>query len=234
MGRWPSDRLVQDRWGPAYVPLTASSRVRTFAIVTRDHVHDTTQRRHSEDLEKCSVLRVKRASPPLCLCPRCARRDNFVTASETAWKSHPLRIISSDQNCALTWCLQSIIKLLRDGKTSRSWIHFHFSGVIPRILRVRPWRGRVGGEERSGCFCSFSTPFSYMVILGHRNHVFDPASVFLSKRYLYSQQKRPKEQETGQIQTAISICKFLCPGMTLYYQPFYVLRWPVCLVGKFE
>ena len=30
---------------------------------------------------------------------------------------------------------------------SRSWIDSHFSGVIPRMLRVRPWRGRVEGEE---------------------------------------------------------------------------------------
>ena len=31
------------------------------------------------------------------------------------------------------------------------------------------------------------------------DHVFDPASVFLSKRDLYSKQKRPEEQKTVQI-----------------------------------
>ena len=51
------------------------------------------------------------------------------------------------------------------------------------------------------------TRTTYRVIPGHRNHVFDPASVFLSKRDLYSKQKRPKEQETGQI----SDCDFYVP-----------------------
>jgi len=41
--------------------------------------------------------------------------------------------------------------------------------------------------------------YTYRVIPGHRNHVFDPASVFLSNRDLFSKQKRPKEQATGQI-----------------------------------
>ena len=29
------------------------------------------------------------------------------------------------------------------------------SGVIPRMLRVMPWRGRVEGKERDDCFCFF-------------------------------------------------------------------------------
>jgi len=44
----------------------------------------------------------------------------------------------------------------RDGKMSRSWIDSHFSGVIPRMLRVRPWRGRVeGGEGDDWVFCFY-------------------------------------------------------------------------------
>jgi len=38
---------------------------------------------------------------------------------------------------------------------SRSWLHFNFSGVIPRILRVRQWRGQVEGKEEDNCFFSF-------------------------------------------------------------------------------
>jgi len=35
----------------------------------------------------------------------------------------------------------------RDGKMWRSWIDSHFSGVIPRMVKVRPWSGGVEGEE---------------------------------------------------------------------------------------
>jgi len=44
----------------------------------------------------------------------------------------------------------------RDGKMSRFWIDSHLSGVIPRMLRVRPWRGRVEGKEGDDwVFCFF-------------------------------------------------------------------------------
>ena len=39
---------------------------------------------------------------------------------------------------------------------SRSWIDSHFSGVIPRMLRVRPWRGRVEGKEGDDWVFCFS------------------------------------------------------------------------------
>ena len=104
--------------------------------------------------EKCLLLRVRSACPPLCRCPRYPFRGRFVTAPETAWKSHPLRIISSGRNCALNLCSVKMIKS-RDGKMLRSWIDPHFSGVIPRMLKVRPWRGWVEGEERDDCFCFF-------------------------------------------------------------------------------
>jgi len=38
---------------------------------------------------------------------------------------------------------------------SRSWIDFHFSGVIPRIVKVIPLRVRVHGKEGDGFFFCF-------------------------------------------------------------------------------
>ena len=55
----------------------------------------------------------------------------------------------------------------------------------------------------SGCHHTFELHAThnndciYRVILGHINHVLDPASLFLSKRDIYSKKKRPQEQETG-------------------------------------
>ena len=60
------------------------------------------------------------------------------------------------------------------------------------------WRTRMSHAQGWWHVQSFLQQ-AYRVIPGHRNHVFDPASVFLCQRELYSKQKRPKGQETGQI-----------------------------------
>ena len=90
------------------------------------------------ETRKCLLLQVRSASPPLRRCPRYPRRGRFVTAPglETAWRSYPLRIILSGRNYALKWCSVRRIKS-KEVKMSRSWIEFHFLGVIPRMLKVR-------------------------------------------------------------------------------------------------
>ena len=51
--------------------------------------------------------------------------------------------------------------------------------------------------------------------LGQRNHVFDSASVFLCKKDLYSKEKRPKQQEIGQIPD----CSFYLPVSVSQNEP---------------
>jgi len=55
-------------------------------------------------IEKRMLLRVMSASPPLYRCPRYPRHGcgRVVTVPDTAWKSHPLLIISSGRNSALS------------------------------------------------------------------------------------------------------------------------------------
>ena len=60
--------------------------------------------------------------------------------------------------------------------------------------------------------------YIYRVIPGHSNHVFGPASVFLRKIDLYSEHKRPKEQEICQIPD----CGFYVPISMSQNDPVHI------------
>ena len=53
-------------------------------------------------IEKRMLLRVRSASPPLYRCTQYLRWGRVVTVPDTAWKSHPLFILSSGRNSALS------------------------------------------------------------------------------------------------------------------------------------
>jgi len=81
-GEWPGDRLVENRQGPVPMSVTASSLIRTFTIITRDFIHNTTQRFHLD--RDVFTITSQQCKPASCRCPRYPFRGRFVTAQETA------------------------------------------------------------------------------------------------------------------------------------------------------
>jgi len=97
--------------------------------------------------------------------------------------------------------------LTQDAPSESSRVSF----TLHTILDPSHWHLRV-------IYIYIYSIYIYRVIPGHSNHVFDPASVFLSKRDLYSEHKRPKEQETGQIPD----CDFYVPVSMSQNDPVYI------------
>jgi len=60
------------------------------------------------------------------------------------------------------------------------------------------------------------TTTTHSFIPGQRNHVFDPASVFLSKETYILSKRDLQSKIPAKFQNAVIICQFPCPGMTLY------------------